>query len=143
MNEAPSREEAIELARTFLVTMDVHKDFLSLMTDDVELTFPKLGTVKGKMNLGSFFQALGSYVAAISHRPETFKFLVGESNGNMRVCIEGLSKGRLQNGKTWDAGRFSVIYEFRGRLVSHIGIYIDPDYVDATNAYYPWNTSEA
>lgn len=138
MNTRPNREEAIELARTFLTTLDAQGDFFSLITDDVELTFPKWGTVQGKANLGSFFQALGSYVAAIHHRPETFQFLVGERDGEARVCIEGLSEGRLHNGKAWTAGRFSVIYDFRERLVSRIGIYIDPDYVDDTAGHYPW-----
>lgn len=138
MNTRPNREEAIELARTFLTTLDAQGDFFSLITDDVELTFPKWGTARGKANLGPFFQALGSYVAAIRHRPETFQFLVGERDGQARVCIEGLSEGRLHNGKAWAAGRFSVIYDFRGRLVSRIGIYIDPDYVDDTADHYPW-----
>lgn len=141
MNEVISHKEAIELARSFLITMDAHQDFLSLMTDDVQLTFPKWGTLQGKVNLGPFFEALGSYVAAIKHLPETFQFLVGESNGNIRVCIEGLSKGQLKSGESWEAARFCVIYEFRGRLVSRIGIYIDPDYVDATHDYYPWKAS--
>ena len=134
----PSRAEAIELARAFLTTMDAHGDFFSLMTDDVSLTFPKWGTAHGKANLGPFFQALGSYVAAIRHRPETFQFLVGERDDQMRVCIEGLSEGRLQDGSAWTAARFCVIYDFRGRLVSGIHIYIDPDYVDGTSQHYPW-----
>lgn len=139
MSDRPNPQEAIELARHFLVTMDAHGDWFSLMADDVELTFPKWGTVCGKTNLGPFFEALGSYVAAIRHRPETFQFLVGERDGEARVCIEGLSEGRLHNGKDWAAGRFSVIYDFRGRLVSRISIYIDPDYVDDTVSHYPWS----
>lgn len=138
MTHRPNREEVIALARDFLITMDAQGDFFSLMTDDVELTFPKWGTAHGKSNLGPFFQALGSYVAAIRHRPETFQFLVGERDGEARVCIEGLSEGKLHNGKAWSAGRFNVIYDFRERLISGIGIYIDPDYVDDTASHYPW-----
>jgi len=141
MTATPSPAQAIELARDFLTCMDAHGDFLPLMTDDVELTFPKWGTVQGKAHLGPFFQALGSYVAAIRHRPETFQFLVGERDGHRRVCIEGLSDGALHDGTSWTAARFSVIYDFRGPLVSRIGIYIDPDYVDATAAHYPWSAA--
>lgn len=138
MNDCSIREEAIELARTLLTPLDAHGDFLSLITDDVELTFPKWGSSQGKANLGRFFLALGSYVAAIRHRPDTLQFLAGERDGQTRVCIEGLSEGRLHKCKAWTAGRFSAIYDFRGRLVSRIGIYIDLDYVDDTTDHYPW-----
>lgn len=96
MNDCPSREEAIELARTLLTTLDALGDFLSLITDDEEVIFPRWGTAKGKANLGPFFQALGCYVAAIRHRTETFLFLSGEHDDQARVFIEGLSEPAAQ-----------------------------------------------
>jgi hypothetical protein len=44
----------------------------------------------------------------------------------------------MQNGKTWNAGRFSTVYEFDGDLIKRIDVYTDPDMTDETRANYPW-----
>ena len=129
-----SNDRLTELGVRFLATLDAMGDVFSLMTDDVVFEFPKYGTSRGKAEVGTFFQALGSYVAAVRHPAETFRFATAEN----RLVIEGRSVGRLQNGRGWEAGRFAVIYDFQGDLISRVAIYLDPDYVDATQGHYPW-----
>lgn len=130
-----TNDRLIELGVRFLATLDAMGDVFALMTEDVVFEFPKYGTSRGRVEVGTFFHALGSYVAAVRHPPETFHFAVGEN----RVVIEGRSIGRLQNGKEWQSGKFAVIYDFEGELISRVAIYLDPDYVDATQSHYPWS----
>lgn len=128
-----------ELGANFLATLDAMGDVFSLMTDDVRFEFPKWGVAKGKQEAGQFFQALGGYLAALRHPPETFTYYVGER----RVAIEGRSVGKLQNGKSWEAGPFVVVYEFEGELINRVAIYLDPDYADETQSRYPWTRPAA
>lgn len=137
MTEKLSDARYAELGIYFLATLDDMGDVFALMTDDVAFEFPKWGTARGKVEAGQFFQALGSYVAAMRHPPETFKI----HSGDRSVAIEGRSVGRLQDGKSWESGRFVVIYDFAGELISRVAIYLDPDYVDATKDHYPWHRS--
>lgn len=128
-----------ELGTNFLATLDAMGNVFALMTEDVVFEFPKWGIARGQAEAGAFFQALGSYVAAIRHPPETFRYFVGDGS----VAIEGRSVGRLHNGQSWESGHFVVVYEFRGELISRVAIYLDPDYVDATRDHYPWQRPAA
>ena len=134
MTDKLSDARYIELATQFLATLDSMGNVFALMTETVAFDFPKWGTARGTAEVGAFFQALGSYVAAVRHPPETFRFLVGDR----RVAVEGRSAGRLQNGKTWESARFVVVYDFEGELISRVAIYLDPDYADETQGHYPW-----
>ncbi len=131
--------DQVALARNFLKTMDEQGDVFSLLTDDVELAFPKWGIARGKEELISLYQDLGRYIASTSHDPETFTCISGDGV----VCIEGLSSGRMADGRTFAPngqcrGRFCSTFRFHDGLISSIQIYIDPDYCDATVDYYPW-----
>lgn len=128
-----------ELGTQFLATLDAMGNVFSLMTPDVKFEFPKWGTAHGAAEAGQFFQALGSYVAELRHPPETFRYYVGDRS----VAIEGRSVGRLHNGKTWTAGRFTVVYDFEGELIGRVAIYLDPDYADETQDRYPWTRPAA
>lgn len=134
-----SDDRYIELGTRFLATLDAMGDVFSLMTDDVQFEFPKWGIARGKAEAGQFFQALGGYVAALRHPPETFQYYVGDR----RVVIEGRSVGRLHNGKSWEAGHFVVVYGFAGELINRVAIYLDPDYADETQDRYPWTRPAA
>lgn len=134
MTDRLSNARYIELGTEFLATLDAMGNVFALMTENVQFEFPKWGTARGSAEVGAFFQALGNYVAAVRHPPETFRYYVGDKS----VAIEGRSVGRLHNGNSWEAGRFTVIYDFEGELISRIAIYLDPDYADETQARYPW-----
>lgn len=139
MTEKLSDDRYKELSTNFLATLDTMGNVFALMTEDVEFQFPKYGTARGTAEVGAFFHALGSYVAALRHPPETFTYYVGDRS----VAIEGRSVGRLHNGKSWDAAHFTVIYGFDGELINRVAIYLDPDYADETQDRYPWKRPEA
>ena len=134
MTEKLSNARYVELGTNFLATLDAMGDVFALMTENVQFEFPKWGTARGVAEVGAFFHALGAYVAAVRHPPETFRYYVGDKS----VAIEGRSVGRLHNGGSWEAGRFTVIYDFEGELIKRVAIYLDPDYADETQDRYPW-----
>ncbi|KAB2700489.1 nuclear transport factor 2 family protein [Ochrobactrum sp. Kaboul] len=134
MSEQRTRDDYIRLAQQFLDVSDAHGDALALLTDDVQFSFPKWGTVHGKAQLLQFFQDMSQHVAAMSHPAEHRRFIV---DGPL-VCVEGLTRGQMQNGKTWNMGRFCTVYEFDGDLIKRIDVYTDPDMTDETRANYPW-----
>ena len=132
-------EQQIELAKNFLRTLDKQGDMFALVTDDIEMVFPKWGVARGKAELARMFQDLGGYVAAITHDPKSFICMAGDGH----VCIEGVSAGTLTNGKTWkpdgaNAGRFCTVLEFEDSLIKRARIHLDPDYADSTEREYHW-----
>lgn len=139
MSERSERDEArIALAKKFLQTVDEHGDLAPLVTEDLEMTFPKWGTCRGTQDFPRYFGDLGSYISQIAHHPESFVCLAGDDH----VAIEGVSSGQLADGSRWpdkDAtGRFCTVFGFRGDRISHVRIHLDPDYVNATADHYPW-----
>ncbi|MBA8838729.1 nuclear transport factor 2 family protein [Ochrobactrum sp. RH2CCR150] len=134
MNKQRTRDDYVWLAQQFLDVSDARGDVLALLTDDIQFSFPKWGTVHGKAQLLQFFQDMSQHVAAMSHPAEHRRFIV---DGPL-VCVEGLTRGQMQNGKTWNAGRFSTVYEFDGDLIKRIDVYTDPDMTDETRDNYPW-----
>ena len=127
------------LAREVLKTMDAQGDIFALMTDDIELIYPKWGVAKGKAELGKFFQDIGGYVRSISHNPSSFRC----TSDADRVFIEGRSTGTLVDGSAWSAdgatgGRFCTSFRIRDGLICSMQVYIDPDYADQTSTVYPW-----
>ena len=134
-------EEAnLRLAKQFLRTMDEGGNVFELLTDDAEVMYPKWGIAKGKEELGQLYTDLGPYLSSISHHTESFRCLTGDD----QVCISGLSSGTLTDGRSWKPdgacrGQFCVWFSFRDELISGIWIYIDPDYANGTQTYYPWS----
>lgn len=133
-------EDYRELATAFLRAFDEGADVFALVTDDVQVFFPKWGIAKGKAGLADLYRDLAPYLDSICHHPETFRYLM---NGN-EVCISGVSSGTLKDGRTWGpdgacGGQFCTWFTFEGTLASRIWIYIDPDYVGGTDTYYPWH----
>ena len=89
-------EEAnLRLAKQFLRTMDEGGNVFELLTDDVEVMYPKWGIAKGKEELGQLYTDLGPYLSSISHHTESFRCLTGDD----QVCISGLSSGTLTDGR--------------------------------------------
>lgn len=133
----------IQKAKAFLKTLDDQGDLFALVTDDIEIVFPKWGTVRGKEQLGHFFHDLGGYISSIAHDPATYICMSGEDH----VAIEGVSSGSLVNGSRWpegeSTGRFCSVFKFDGDLISHVRIHLDPDYTDATASHYAWRRERA
>ena len=131
-------QQKLETAKLFLKALDEHGDLFALVSDNIEIVFPKWGTVRGKGQLGQFFEDLGGYINAIAHDPATFVCMAGDDH----VAIEGISSGALVNGSRWpggeSTGRFCSVFKFKGDLISHARIHLDPDYCDATADAYAW-----
>jgi len=136
-------ERRIALATAFLQIVDEQGDLSAIVTDDLQMTFPKWGTCQGTKDFPTYFGDLGAYIARIRHHPETFLYLVGDDH----IAIEGLSSGELRDGSRWPhkeaTGRFCTVFGFRGDRISHVRIHIDPDYADATADHYPWRRDRA
>jgi hypothetical protein len=129
-----------ELAEAFLKAFDEGADVFALVTNDVEVMFPKWGVARGKEGLAALYRDLAPYLKGIRHHRESFNFLIGEN----QVCISGVSSGTLADGRTWEPdgacrGQFCTWFTFEGSLARRIWIYVDPDYADGTSAYYPWS----
>lgn len=127
------------LVREFFSRMDGQGDLFSLLTDDVEFTYPKWGVAHGKSQLGQLFQDMGQYVASIAHNPQTFRFL----SDRTQLVVLGRCSGQLQDGKVWGhdntcGGGFCTNFEFRENLICRVRVYLDPDYADQTAPFYPW-----
>lgn len=131
-------QHRIERAKLFLRTLDEQGDLFALVTEEVEIVFPKWGTVRGKPQLEQFFHDLGGYISAIAHDVDSFICMSGDGH----IAIEGLSSGTLVNGSRWpegeSTGRFCSVFAFEGDLISHVRIHLDPDYCDATADAYAW-----
>jgi hypothetical protein len=144
MAELSERDEhRIELAKAFLRAIDEHGDLTPLITEDLEMTFPKWGTCYGTKDFPRYFADLGSYIAKIQHHPESFLILTGDNH----VAIEGLSSGELTNGERWPnkeaTGSFCSVFGFWGDRICTVRIHIDPDYTDATADHYAWRRERA
>ena len=136
-------ERRIALAKEFLRTVDAHGDLSPLVTETIQMTFPKWGTCDGTKDFPRYFADLGGYIRQIAHHPETFLCMAGEDH----VAIEGSSSGELQNGARWPdgaaTGRFCTVFGFEGDRISHVRIHLDPDYCDATADHYAWRRDPA
>ena len=127
------------LAREFFNRLDTQGDLFALFTDDVEMTFPKWGTARGKQQAGELLQGIGAYIRVIRHDPASFSV----SCDGDRVIVEGLSSGQLADGSTWQpdgrcGGRFCTSFRLRDGYICRVAVYLDPDYADRTAGSYPW-----
>jgi hypothetical protein len=114
-------------------------ELLDLLTDDVQIYFPKFGIGRGKQAFVEALTGLGSIVQSIEHLTESFTY-IQEAN---RLAVEGTTRGALKTGARWAAGetpggRFCNVFEFRGDLISRVHIYIDPDYAGEDKDRFLW-----
>jgi hypothetical protein len=131
--------DQFDLATRFLRAMDTGGDVFQFLTDDVVVTYPKWGAARGKAELVRLYRDLAPYLRSTTHHAESFRTLAGDGE----LCIAGVSSGALADGRTWAPdggcrGQFCVWFRFAGGLISAVTVYIDPDYVDGTQGYYPW-----
>src|SRR5690349_1430907 len=67
-----------ERARGFLKTFDEGGDVFALLTDDVEVMYPKWGVTKGKSDLARLYSDLAPYLKSIRHHSDSFRMLGGD-----------------------------------------------------------------
>ena len=115
-------------------------DLLDLFTENTQVFFPRFGYAHGKAEIVPFLVGLGAEVASFQH-PEDRMVVAQEGD---RVVVEGAETGTLTSGVPFpgdarSAGLFCNVFEFRGRLISRLHIYADPDLAGLQPALFPWD----
>ncbi|AXX92729.1 hypothetical protein CPU12_02555 [Malaciobacter molluscorum LMG 25693] len=103
--------------------------YLELFTDDVDFFFPKFGQKKGKNALVEFGNRMGSSLRSIWHDIDGFQIISVDN----KVVVEGQEGGVMSDGTSWpdnniSIGRFCSVFEFTGKLISRMYVYVDPDF---------------
>ncbi|MFU1555129.1 nuclear transport factor 2 family protein [Aeromonas sp. A04] len=103
--------------------------YLDLFSENVDFFFPKFGLAKGKDALVEFGNRIGSSLTSIWHGIDGFKITTA---GNT-VIVEGQEGGVMSDGTSWpdnniSMGRFCSVFEFTGKLISRMSVYVDPDF---------------
>jgi len=132
--------ERIRLVKEYFLKGDAgDPTILAMFTDDVELRFPKFGTRTGKEAVGAFVQGLLGAVRSLTHYPEQYTYL---ASGDV-VVAEGWESGILKDGSTWPSkgtsdGKFCNVFRFREKLISHVHVYVDPDFGGNDRERFYW-----
>jgi ketosteroid isomerase-like protein len=113
---------------------------LDMFTDDIELYFPKFGTRTGKAAVAAFVQGLLGRVQSLRHDPDQYTYI---ASGDF-VVVEGSESGVMTDGTTWPVpgrsdGRFCNVFRFRGDEISHLHIYVDPDFTGQDADRFLWD----
>ncbi|WP_196779999.1 nuclear transport factor 2 family protein [Malaciobacter molluscorum] len=103
--------------------------YLELFTDDVDFFFPKFGQKKGKEALFEFGNRIGNSLRSIWHDIDGFQIMSVDN----KVVVEGQEGGVMSDGTSWpdnniSIGRFCSVFEFTGKLISRMYVYVDPDF---------------
>jgi ketosteroid isomerase-like protein len=136
----PSYDHRISIAQEYFRRADAGRaDIVELMTEDVQLYFPKYGIGHGKKDFVEFATGMGGVFAEVQHDFRDYHFM----SADRHLIVEGTTRGSMKNGKTWTAGktpggRFCNVFEFRGDLISRVHIYLDPDYVSKDQPRFLW-----
>jgi hypothetical protein len=110
-----------------------------MFTDDIELYFPRFGTHTGKAAVTAFIQGLLGRVQSLRHDSDRNTYI---SSGNF-VIVEDWECGVMRDGMAWPVpgrsdGRFCNVFRFRGDEISHLHIYVDPDFTGQDADRYFW-----
>lgn len=131
-------QEKIEIAREYFRLMDAGRpEMLELFHEDAEIYFPKFGFGHGRQSIAEMLSGFEGALEHIRHG-DNFNFL---PSGECLV-VEGTSSGTM-SGKSWAAGetpggRFCNVFKFRGKRISGLHIYLDPDYTGEDEARFRW-----
>lgn len=135
----------IHLAREFFRRADAGSpDLFEILSEDVDIYFPKFGVGRGKDAVAELAGGLGKLMIQAIHDTADYLFI---PHGN-RLAVEGTTTGTKLNGEPWAAGqtptgRFCDIFEFRDGLISRVYVYLDPDYGGDDEARFAWGKDRA
>jgi ketosteroid isomerase-like protein len=112
---------------------------LDMFTNDIELRFPKYGTRFGKAAVGIFVQGLLTQLRSLKHFPDEYVYV---ATGDV-VVVEGWETGVLKDGTSWPVvgcsdGEFCNVFRFRDDLISHLHVYVDPDFAGRDKDRFFW-----
>jgi ketosteroid isomerase-like protein len=140
MNTKTETDARIALVKEYFRKGDVgDATIVEMFADDVELYFPKFGTRSGKQAVGAFVQGLLTQVQRLQHHQDEYTYI---ASGDF-VVAEGWESGVMKDGTAWPVegrtdGRFCNVFRFRGDLISHLHIYVDPDFTGQDESRFYW-----
>lgn len=135
-----SSQKRIEVATEYFRRVDAGDPAITdLMTDDVQLYFPKFGVSHGKGAVGEAGEGLMADISTIKHDFDRLTFI---SSGTY-VVVEGFEGGTTKKGEVWpdperSEGRFCNVFEFEGLLIKRVHVYVDPDFTSSDQARFHW-----
>jgi SnoaL-like domain len=130
----------VSIAKEYFRRADAGRaDLLDLMTQDVQLYFPKFGVARGRQAFGEVAAGLGGVFDWVEHDFSTYNFI----SAARYVVVEGTTRGAMKDGKSWKAGetpggRFCNVFEFESGLISRVYVYLDPDYTSEDSGRFRW-----
>ncbi|PLZ00721.1 nuclear transport factor 2 family protein [Burkholderia sp. WAC0059] len=140
MSSSSETEKRIALVKEYFRKGDTgDTTIINMFADDVELYFPKFGTRSGKAAVGAFVQGLLGQVQSLQHYQEEYTYIpFGDY-----VVVEGWESGVAKDGTPWPVkgrsdGRFCNVFRFRDDLISHLHIYVDPDFAGRDTERFYW-----
>jgi len=145
MSSSTETEKRIALAKEYFRKGDTgDTTIINMFSDDVEFYFPKFGTRSGKAAVGAFVQGLLGQVQSLQHYPDEYNYI---ASGDF-VVVEGWESGVAKDGTAWPVtgrsdGRFCNVFRFRGELISHLHIYVDPDFAGRDTDRFFWGLEPA
>ncbi|WP_298225653.1 nuclear transport factor 2 family protein [Acidocella sp.] len=145
MRPSTMSEQCIERVRHYFQKGDAgDSTIIEMFTDDIELYFPKFGTRRGKAAVAAFLQGLLSQLQSLQHFPDRYTYIASENF----VVVEGWETGISKDGTTWPVpgrsdGRFCNVFRFREDLISHLHIYVDPDFLGQDLDRFFWGALPA
>lgn len=145
MSASNETEKRIALVKEYFRKGDTgDTTIIDMFTDDVELYFPKFGTRSGKAAVGAFVQGLLGQVQSLQHYQEAYTYI---PSGDF-VVVEGWESGVAKDGTPWPVkgrsdGRFCNVFRFRDDLISHLHIYVDPDFAGRDTERFYWGPGTA
>ena len=125
-----NKDDLVERVVEYFEKIDAgDTSYLELFSEDVDFFFPKFGQARGKEALVEFGNRIGRSLASIWHDIEGFQITAADN----KVIVEGQEGGVMSDGTVWpdnrvSTGRFCSVFEFDGRLIRRMYVYVDPDF---------------
>src|SRR5258705_11077853 len=122
MQTTESDRRQIALAQEYFRRVDAGRaDLTDLMTEDVELYFPKFGIGRGKAAFGEFAAGVGRVFEPVEHDYRSHSFFCSGTT----LVVEGTTPRQTKNGQSWTAGetpgaRFCNAFDFRGHVIARV-----------------------
>jgi len=130
MSDSDFNNARIQAVITYFKKVDSgDASYLDLFDESVKFFFPKFGTTQGKDSLIAFGERIGSSLGSIWHDIDNFNIIVS----GQTVVVEGQEGGTMKDGTVWpdkqvSVGRFCSVFEFTGKLITRMYVYVDPDF---------------
>lgn len=141
MSDKALTNARIEIAREYFRRVDSgDPTLLDLMTDDIQIYFPKYGVGYGKTAVAESARGMMSVLKSIEHDFERMTFLPSGDH----LVVEGFERGVSADGVEWPVpgkseGRYCNVFEFRGERIKRVHIYVDPDFTSTHAERFLWD----